>query len=126
MKTSFALVALVLLGGCTKNWVKADREHIVGLAAPDMQCGTSKAEVVYQGLRGPDVPASSPCFGEKATQLAVVECAGKHKAYWKYPDGNWEAVPGTVNSVDASGVEISLGAASNESGGVSATARCAR
>src|SRR5688572_20844827 len=122
MKTSFALLVLVFLGGCTKNWVKEDRARIAELAGPDMACGTAKAEVVYYGLRGADTPASSPCFGDKAQALAVVECAGKRKAYWKYADGNWEPMPGTVTNVDASGVEVALAGTENASGSVAASA----
>jgi hypothetical protein len=124
MKTSFALVALVFLGGCTKNWVREDKTHIAILGGQDMACGETKSEVVYYGLRGEDVQASSPCFGDKAKALAVVECAGKRKAYWKYADGNWEAVKGEVTAVDASGIEIAL--YSSDSGAVQASARCSR
>jgi hypothetical protein len=123
MKTSYAFAfALVALGGCATNTVAADKSTISTLAAQDLACGTEKAEVVYYGLRGADIPASSPCFGDKGQALAVVECGGKRRAYWRYADGNWEARPGEVTAVDADGIEISL----SGSGSIGTSARCAR
>lgn len=116
---------LVLLGGCAKNFIKDDKTALSKQGSQDLTCGSAKAEVVYYGLRGADVPASSPCFGESAQALAVVECAGKRKAYWKNA-GHWEARPGEITSVDATGIEISLSDSQNTSGSVAATARCAR
>ena len=125
MKTSIA-VAFVLLAGCATSKVAADKSTIAKLGGEDLACGTAKADVVYYGLRGADIPVTSPCFGEKAQALAVVECAGKRKAYWKYAEGNWEARPGEVTTVDANGIEISLAAADTASGSIDAVARCAR
>jgi hypothetical protein len=126
LKTFTLALAVALAGGCATSKVASDKATISKLASGDLACGTDKAEVVYYGLRGADVPASSPCFGEKAQALAVVECGGKRRAYWKYADGNWEARPGEVTAVDAEGIEISLGGADNESGSVAAAARCSR
>lgn len=124
MKTSIACV-LVLLAGCATDTIAADKSVLSKQASPELACGTAKADVVYYGLRGADIPASSPCFGDKAQALAVVECAGKRKAYWKTA-GRWEARPGEVTAVDANGIEISLTGAENASGSVGAAARCAR
>jgi hypothetical protein len=121
MRTSIA-IALLVLGGCATSKVAADKSKISTLAAQDLACGSDKAEVVYYGLRGEDVRESSPCFGERGEALAVVECGGKRRAYWRYADGNWEATPGTVTSVTESGVELTMGG----SGAVQAVARCSR
>src|SRR5262245_20698235 len=124
-KTSIAL-ALALLGGCYSSELAADKSTIANLGKQDMACGSNKADVVYYGIRGTDIPPTSPCFGEKAQALAVVECAGKRKAYWKYADGNWEARPGEVTNVDANGIEIAVAGADTASGSIGAAARCAR
>ena len=125
MKNCIAF-ALVVLGGCATSKVATDKSTIAKLAGQDMACGTASAEVVYYGLRGADIPATSPCFGEKAQALAVVECAGKRRAYWKYADQNWEARPGEVTAVDANGIEIAVAGADTSSGSIDAVARCAR
>jgi hypothetical protein len=124
MKTSITTaIALVFLGGCATSQVAADKSRIATLGGQDLGCGNATPEVVYYGTRGADIPATSPCFGEKGQALAVVECAGKRRAYWKYADGNWEATPGQVTAVDDRGIEITLASAS---GAVEATARCSR
>ena len=114
----------VLLGGCaTKNFIVADKSAISKMGGQDLACG--KAEVVYYGIRGADVPASSPCFGESAEALAVAQCGDKLKAYWK-TGGKWAPRSGEVTSVDETGIEITLGSAENTTGAMSAVARCSR
>src|SRR6185436_7457546 len=125
MRTSIA-VMLVFVGGCATSKLAADKSKVAALGGQDLACGAAKAEVVYYGLRGDDIAATSPCFGEKAQALAVVECAGKRKAYWRTASGTWEARPGEVTAVDANGIEISLAGAENSSGAVAAAARCGR
>lgn len=128
LKTPIAvvLVSFVWLGGCATSKVAADKAAVAKFASPELACGTEKTEVVYYGIRGEDIPASSPCFGEKAQALAVVECAGKRRAYWKHADGTWEARPGEVTAVDADGIEIALAGADTSSGTIAASARCSR
>src|SRR5262249_26341483 len=117
--------ALLLLVGCATSKIATDKSAVSKLGSQELACGPAKAEVVYYGLRGADIPASSPCFGDKAEALAVVECAGKRKAYWTTA-GRWEARAGEVTNVDASGIEISVPGAENSSGSIAATARCGR
>jgi hypothetical protein len=119
------VAGLVFLGGCFSSKVGADHSTLAKQGSQDLACGTAKAEVVYYGLRGADIPPTSPCFGETAQALAVVECAGKRQAYWKNA-GVWTARQGEVTAVDANGIEIALAGAENTSGSVGATARCAR
>lgn len=123
MRTPIAFL-FVLLGGCaTTNWVAADKSTIAKLGGQELACG--KAEVVYYGIRGADVPASSPCFGESAQALAVAQCGDKRKAYWK-TGGKWAARTGEVTAVDETGIEITLASSENAAGSMSAVARCAR
>lgn len=124
MKTLSLGLMVVILGGCFHSTLEADRSAVSKLASADMACGSNKANVVFYALRGGDNAANTPCFGDKAEAMAVVECGGNKKAYWRGKAAAWEARPGTVTSADANVVEISLMNAENTSGAVDAVARC--
>jgi hypothetical protein len=118
------IVMALFLGGCSAGKLAADRDTIRAQGSQDLGC-TNKAELVYYGLRGQDIQGASACFGPTADALAVVECDGKRRAYWRQ-NGAWSAREGEVTKVDESGIEISLPGAENASGSVSAVARCGR
>jgi hypothetical protein len=124
VKPSIAFV-LVVLGGCFSSKLGADKSAVLKMGSQDLACGTDKADVVFYGLRGDDTPTNSPCFGEKAEAVAVVECAGKRKAYWRIGKF-WEPRPGEVKSVDANGFELALAEHQNDSGSIELAARCTR
>jgi hypothetical protein len=125
MKTFITAMVLVLAGGCYHSKVDADRSTLAKVGGQELACGTAKPAVVFYGLRGADNAAVSPCFGDKAEALGVVECGGKRKAYWKTA-GQWAVRPGEVTSADEHNVEISLAGTENASGSVEAVARCSR
>src|SRR5688500_5731374 len=122
MKT-FMIVSVVLLGGCYHSKMDADRSTLAKLGGQELAC--EKPVVVFYGLRGGDNASNTPCFGDTADALGVVECAGKYKAYWRTA-GKWEARPGTVTSATDNQVEISLAGSENTSGAIEAVARCTR
>ena len=124
MKTSLIAMTLVFLGGCYSSKVDADRSTLAKQGAQELAC-TAKPTVVFYGLRGADNVANTPCFGDKADGLGVVECGGTYKAYWRIA-GKWEARPGKVTSATDNQVEISLAGTENSSGAVEAVARCTR
>lgn len=117
------IVVTLFVGACGAGKLAADQSTVRAKASQELSCST-EPKLVYYGLRGKDIAASSACFGQTADALAVVECGDRRKAYWRNA-GNWEARPGEVTAVHPDHVEITLPeGAENASGSVSAVARC--